>query len=100
MKIISRIFNFLNHFWDGSDLKIDPAFEYGDRIKLPTGEICEVKNIGMRDTYLYNVSEHTEISIPNSKMAEMAIRNTTQPKENSNDKEQLSDQQAEIETKD
>lgn len=69
----------LENFFGGVLLQIDKPFEKGERLVLETGEICEVRDIGMRSTVLYNVLENTEISIPNSVMVSQKITNTSRP---------------------
>lgn len=69
----------IENFFGGVLLQIDKPFEKGERLVLETGEICDVREIGMRSTILYNVIENTEISIPNSVMAAQKITNVSRP---------------------
>jgi len=69
----------IENFFGGVLLQIDKPFEKGERLVLETGEICDVREIGMRSTILYNVIENTEISIPNSTMAAQKITNVSRP---------------------
>jgi len=69
----------IENFFGGVLLQIDKPFEKGERLVLETGEICDVREIGMRSTILYNVIEKTEISIPNSVIAAQKITNVSRP---------------------
>jgi small-conductance mechanosensitive channel len=67
------------NFFGGLLLQIEKPFDRGERIILPDGQICDVRDVGMRSTVLYNVTEHSEVSVPNSEMAKMVIKNTSRP---------------------
>ncbi len=67
------------NFFGGLLLQIEKPFDRGERIILPDGQICDVRDVGMRSTVLYNVTEHSEVSVPNSEMAKMIIKNTSRP---------------------
>jgi small-conductance mechanosensitive channel len=67
------------NFFGGLLLQIEKPFDRGERIILPDGQICDVRDVGMRSTVLYNVTEHSEVSVPNSKMAKMIIKNSSRP---------------------
>ncbi|MBC7876157.1 MAG: mechanosensitive ion channel family protein, partial [Anaerolineales bacterium] len=67
------------NFFGGLLLQIEKPFDRGERIILTDGQICDVRDIGMRSTVLYNVTEHTEVSVPNSEMAKMTIKNSSRP---------------------
>lgn len=67
------------NFFGGLLLQIEKPFERNERIKLPDGTICDVVQVGMRSTVLYNVLENTEISVPNSEMSKMIITNISRP---------------------
>lgn len=69
----------IQNFFGGILLQVDRPFSSGERLKLEGGEICDVREIGMRSTVLYNVTESTEISIPNSLMANMMVTNISRP---------------------
>lgn len=69
----------LENFIGGALISIDKPFELGERIVLPTGEICDVIEVGMRSTKLYNVIENTEIYIPNVELANAKITNLSRP---------------------
>ena len=67
------------NFFGGLLLQVEKPFDRGERIVLPDGQICDVREIGMRSTVLYNVTENTEVSVPNSVMSKMIITNTSRP---------------------
>ena len=67
------------NFFGGLLLQIEKPFDRGERITLPDGQICDVRDVGMRSTVLYNVTEHSEVSVPNSVMATMTIKNSSRP---------------------
>lgn len=67
------------NFFGGLLLQIEKPFDRGERIILPDGQICDVRDVGMRSTVLYNVTEHSEVSVPNSEMAKMIINNSSRP---------------------
>ncbi|MEE8167599.1 MAG: mechanosensitive ion channel domain-containing protein [Candidatus Hydrothermarchaeales archaeon] len=69
----------LSNVFSGFYLMVDRPFAIGDRILLESGELCEVMNIGMRSTRLYNVIDHTQITIPNSGIANTRITNISAP---------------------
>lgn len=69
----------IENFFGGILLQVDRPFNIGERLKLESGEICDVREVGMRSTVLYNILESTEISIPNSKMSTMKVTNISRP---------------------
>jgi MscS family membrane protein len=69
----------LSNVFSGFYLLMDRPFKIGDRIQLETGELCEVMGIGMRSTRLYNVIEHTQLTIPNSTISGMKVINVSAP---------------------
>jgi small-conductance mechanosensitive channel len=69
----------LENFLGGALISMDQPFKLGERIMLPDGEICDVIEIGMRTTKLYNVMENTEIYIPNMALSNMKITNFSRP---------------------
>jgi len=60
-------------------LQIDKPFDIGDRLVMETGEVCDVREVGMRGTKLYNVLENVEISVPNRIMASQKITDISRP---------------------
>lgn len=69
----------LDNFFAGISLQIDRPFELGERIILKTGEVCEVRSIGMRSTHFYNISEHADMFVPNTELAKQTVTNLSRP---------------------
>ncbi|RLG32108.1 hypothetical protein DRN98_05780 [Methanosarcinales archaeon] len=69
----------LSNMFSGVYLLVDHPVKIGERIILDSGELCEVKDIGLRSTKLYNVVEHTMIFIPNEVLAKSKIVNISAP---------------------
>jgi small-conductance mechanosensitive channel len=69
----------LEDFFSGVMLKVNPPFKEGDRIILPSSEVCDVVEIGTTMVRLYNVTLNAEIFIPNKKIADMTITNVSRP---------------------
>ncbi len=46
---------------------------------ISPGELCEVRDIGMRTTKLYDVEGHTEIYYPNKQLVDEKITNVSRP---------------------
>jgi small-conductance mechanosensitive channel len=69
----------LDDFFSGVMLRVNPPFGEGDRIVLPSGEICDVTKMGMTMVTLYNVTLNAEIYIPNKEIADMTITNISRP---------------------
>ncbi len=57
----------------------DRPFGEGDTIQLPTGEVCEVIEIGVRRTKLFDVNSNNYIVVTNSDLAKWKITNLTLP---------------------
>ena len=69
----------LSNMFSGFTLMIDRPFKIGDRIVLDSGELCEVKDIGLRSTRLYDVIDHAMITMPNADVSNMKITNISMP---------------------
>jgi len=69
----------LSNMFSGFYLMIDRPFKLGDRLVLDTGELCEVRDVGLRSTRLYNVIDHTLITIPNAELSKMKLTNISEP---------------------
>jgi len=69
----------VENFFGALMLQIDKPFERGDRLMLDSGEVCDVRSIGMRSTKLYDVMASTEISVPNRVMVSQKITNVSRP---------------------
>jgi MscS family membrane protein len=68
----------LKNIFGGVSLILDKSFVVGDKIKLESGELGEIIDIGLRSTRL-KTYDNEVIVIPNSQMANMKIQNYVQP---------------------
>jgi small-conductance mechanosensitive channel len=68
----------LSNMISGFFIVIDKPFKIGDRIKLATGEIGEIVEIGMRRTKILS-PENNIIIVPNSEIAKTRIVNFSYP---------------------
>lgn len=66
-------------FFAGLQVMLDRPFKIDDRVMLDSGEICEVKKIGIRSTQLYDLINHDIIIIPNTTIAANKITNYSEP---------------------
>lgn len=66
-------------FFAGLQVMLDRPFKIGDRVMLDSGEICEVKKIGIRSTQLYDLINHDIVIIPNTMIAADKITNYSEP---------------------
>lgn len=66
-------------FFAGLQVMLDRPFKINDRVMLDSGEICEVKKIGIRSTQLYDLINHDIIIIPNTTIAANKITNYSEP---------------------
>lgn len=62
----------------GFVILIDRPFREGDRIKLPTGEVGDVYEIGMRSTKILDFDNNL-IIVPNTDLVKSTIHNMTYP---------------------
>lgn len=69
----------ISNFLAGFFLMTDRLFEEGDLIQLPTGELCQVDNIGIRRTRLCDVNSHNCIIVPNFDLSKWKIVNWNLP---------------------
>jgi MscS family membrane protein len=69
----------LSNFFSGIYLMLDRPFRTGDLIQLDSGEICEVRDIGLRSTKLYWGKENVVLIIPNNKIAGTKVVNFDRP---------------------
>jgi len=69
----------LSNMFSGVFLMVDHPVKIGERIILDSGELCEVQDIGLRSTKLYNIVEHTMIFVPNEMLAKSKIVNISAP---------------------
>jgi len=65
----------LASFFSGLGLLVDTLFEFGDVLRLESGNLGVLKNIGLRVTEVYLFESHTIAYIPNSKWQEQNILN-------------------------
>ncbi|MFC1786680.1 mechanosensitive ion channel family protein [Halobacteriota archaeon] len=69
----------LSNMFSGFYMMIDHPFKLGDRIILGEGELYEVRDVGLRSTRLYDIINHTMVTIPNSEFSKMKLTNQVQP---------------------
>ncbi len=69
----------MSNFFAGVQLLADRPFKVGDLITLDSGEIVEVKKIGLRSTTLYNGGNNEIIVLPNNDIANKKVINQTRP---------------------
>ncbi len=62
----------------GLILLIDTPFRFGDLI-VWDGAVCQIKQIGLRVTTLYNTEDHSDVFLPNSLLASAKLTNITRP---------------------
>ena len=68
----------LANLFGGISLMVDRAYQEGDLIKLDSGETGRVYKIGFRSTRI-KTFDNEIITIPNGKLADSRIQNTSQP---------------------
>jgi len=68
----------LKNIFGGVSLILDKAYQVGDKIKLESGELGEVIEIGIRSTKI-RTYDNEVITLPNGKMASAKIQNYVQP---------------------
>lgn len=68
----------LKNIFGGVSLIFDRTFAVGDKIKLESGELGEIEDIGLRSTKL-RTYDNEIITIPNGQMANAKIQNYVQP---------------------
>ena len=68
----------LRNVFGGVSLMLDQTFKIGDKIKLESGEIGEVEDVGLRSTKL-RTYDNELINIPNGYLANSKIQNYTRP---------------------
>ncbi|MFA7170248.1 MAG: mechanosensitive ion channel family protein [Candidatus Paceibacterota bacterium] len=69
----------ISHLFGGISIYFDKPFRVGDRVKLDSGEIGDVLEIGIRSTKIKTFDE-TVVIIPNSIVASSKIVNYNKPK--------------------
>jgi small-conductance mechanosensitive channel len=68
----------LSNFFAGMFLIVEPYFKEGDWV-IVENKTYEVRDVGMRNTKLYDLKEHMMVIIPNSMLANDKIINLTEP---------------------
>lgn len=69
----------ISNFLAGFFIMVDRPFREGDTIQLPSGELCQVVQIGIRRTQLYDTNTHNYIIIPNLDLSRWKITNYELP---------------------
>jgi small-conductance mechanosensitive channel len=69
----------LGNFFAGIQLLMDRPFKIGDIIELESGEICEVRKVGLRSTTVYNTADHEIIILPNNDVVNKKVVNYSRP---------------------
>jgi len=69
----------LANFFSGLALLVDTPFEFGDVLRLESGNLGVLKKIGLRVTEVYLFESHTIAYIPNSKLQQENIQNLSRP---------------------
>ena len=72
----------LANFFAGLQLIVDRPFKVGDLLRLEDGTNCEVRQIGIRATELFNPDTQEKVVIPNDKLANKQIINMSAPDPN------------------
>ncbi len=67
------------NIFGGIALIADKSFKIGDFIKLDTGEVGEIIDIGLRSTRIRSFEEHNEIIVPNNSLVMSKITNYGRP---------------------
>jgi len=68
----------LKNILGGLLLLIDTPFRFGDLIVVD-GTVCQIKQIGLRVTTLYNTESHADVFLANSTLATIKLTNLTRP---------------------
>lgn len=69
----------LANFFSGLALLVDTPFQFGDVLRLESGNLGVLNKIGLRVTEVYLFKSHTIAYIPNSKLQEQNILNLSRP---------------------
>jgi len=69
----------ISNFLAGFFIMLDRPFREGDTIQLPSGELCEVAQIGVRRSKLYDLNTHNYIIVPNLDLSRWKITNYELP---------------------
>ncbi len=63
----------------GTYMSLDNPFHEDDLLILEDGSVCQVRNVGVRVTQLYDVRRHILIFLPNARLSGSRITNLTKP---------------------
>jgi len=69
----------LQGLFSGTYMALDNPFRQDDLLILEDGTTCQVRNIGVRVTQLYDVKRHVLLFMPNARLAASKIVNLTKP---------------------
>lgn len=69
----------LQGLFSGTYMALDDPFHEEDLLILEDGTTCQVRNVGVRVTQLYDVKRHVLLFFPNSKLAGTKIINLIKP---------------------
>lgn len=68
----------LKNVFGGVTLALDRTFQIGDKVKLESGELGEIKDMGLRSTKL-RTYDNVLIYVPNGQLANSRVLNYTRP---------------------
>ena len=69
----------LQGLFSGTYMALDNPFREDDLLILEDGSTCQVREIGVRVTHLYDVKRHMVLFVPNARLAKDKITNLTKP---------------------
>jgi MscS family membrane protein len=68
----------LKNIFGGVSLIIDGAIKVGDKIRLESGEVGEIIDVGLRSTKI-RTYDNEELTVPNGYLADSKVQNYTRP---------------------
>ena len=68
----------LKNVFGGVSLILDGAIKVGDKIRLESGEVGEVADVGLRSTKI-RTYDNEELTVPNGYLADSKVQNYTKP---------------------
>ncbi|MBI0583006.1 MAG: mechanosensitive ion channel family protein [Methanomassiliicoccus sp.] len=69
----------LGNLFAGMQLLVDRPFRVGDIVELDSGEVCEVKRIGLRSTTMLNAGDNEMVVVPNNDVVNKKVVNYSRP---------------------
>lgn len=69
----------LQGLFSGTYMALDNPFREDDLLILEDGTTCQVRNVGVRVTQLYDIKRHVLLYMPNNRLAASKIVNLTKP---------------------